>query len=109
MTNITFYKKNGSLIGLEIIGHTGKADFGKDLLCCQISTVAQLLVVGIDEVKKINNFHEISDGYLKITISEGLAHENDVQLLFETCLHALKSIIADEKKYAKLEVKNVKV
>lgn len=109
MTNITFYKKNGLILGFEISGHTGKDDYGKDLLCCQISTVAQLVVVGIDEVKRINNFHEISDGYLKLRLDEKNADSDDVQLLFKTCLQSLKSIVADEKKYAKLEVKNVKV
>lgn len=109
MTNITFYKKNGLLLGFEISGHTGKEDYGKDLLCCQISTVAQLAVVGIDEVKGISNFHEISDGYLKLSIDEKNASQEDVQLLLKTCLQSLKSIVADEKKYAKLEVKNVKV
>lgn len=109
MTNITFYKKNGIVLGFEISGHTGKDDYGKDLLCCQISTIAQLAVVGIDEVKKVANFHEISDGYLKIRLNEKDASAEDVQLLFESCLQSLKSIVADEKKYAKLEVKNVKV
>ena len=109
MTNITFYKKNGLILGFEISGHTGKADYGEDLLCCQISTIAQLAVVGIDEVKKVKNFHEISDGYLKISLEEKDATNGSVQFLFETCLQSLKSIVADEKKYAKLEVKNVKV
>lgn len=109
MTKITFYKKNGLILGFEISGHTGKDYFGKDLLCCQISTVAQLAIVGIDEVVKINNFHEISDGYLKIMLKDKDASPKEIQTLFETCLQSLKSIIADEKKYAKLEVKNVKV
>lgn len=109
MTNITFFRKNGLLLGFEIAGHTGKDDFGKDLLCCQISTVAQLALVGIDEVKGINNFHEISDGYLKLSLNERNASHEDVQFLLKTCLQSLKSIIADEKQYAKLEVKNVKV
>ena len=109
MTNITFFKKNGFILGFEISGHTGKDDYGKDLLCCQISTIAQLAVVGIDEIAKEKNFHEISDGYLKIELREKEAQSEKIQFLFETCLQSLKSIVADEKKYAKLEVKNVKV
>lgn len=107
MTNITFFKKNDLIIGFEVKGHTGKDDYGKDLLCCQISTVAQLAVVGVSEVAKINNFHEISDGYLKIKVEEKIAKLEKVQFLFETCFQSFKSIIVDEKKYAKMEVKNV--
>lgn len=107
MTNITFLKKNDLIIGYEVKGHTGKANYGEDLLCAQISTVAQLGIVGIEEVGKIKAFHEISDGYLKITVSEKDAKNEKVQYLFETCMQSFKAIIIDEEKFAKLEVKNV--
>ena len=107
MTKITFLKKNNLFIGFEVKGHTGKADYGQDLLCCQISTVSQLAIVGIDEVLKLKNFHEISDGYLVIKLEEKQANNDKVQSLFETCYLSLKSIILDEGKFAKMEVKNV--
>ena len=107
MTKITFFKKDNLIIGFEVCGHTGKNDYGKDLLCCQLSTVAQLAIVGIDDIGKIKSFHSISDGYLKITLSEQDAQNKEVQFLFETCLQSFKSIILGEEKYAKLEVKNV--
>lgn len=107
MTKIIFYKKNNIIIGFEVSGHTGKDDYGKDLLCCQISTVAQLAIVGIEEVLKKSAFHQITDGYLKITVNENVGKDENVQAIFKTCLESLKSIIIDEKKYAKLEVKNV--
>lgn len=107
MTKITFYKENEIIVGFEVSGHTGKDGYGKDLLCCQISTVAQLAIVGIEEVAKIKNFHEISDGYLKIKLKKEDAENKKIQFLFETCLESFKSIIQDEKKYAKMEVKNV--
>lgn len=107
MTNITFLKKNDLIIGFEVKGHTGKANRGEDLLCAQISTIAQLAVVGIEEVGRINAFREISDGYLKITISEKNAKDEKVQFLFSTCLKSFKSVVINEEKFAKLEVKNV--
>lgn len=109
MTKITFYKCENLILGFEISGHTGKDDFGKDLLCCQISTVAQLALVGIDECAKVKSFHEISDGYLKVMLDKQTAQNDKIQFLFSVCKHSLNSIIIDEKKYAKLEVKNVKV
>ena len=107
MTKITFYRNENLIIGFEVSGHTGKAERGKDLLCSQISTVAQLAVVGIKEVLKLNAFCEISDGYLKVKVNNKDAKEKEVQVIFETCLKSFKSIIIDEEKYAKLEVKNV--
>lgn len=107
MTRITFYKKNDLIIGFEVKGHTGKDEYGKDLLCAQLSTVAQLAVVGIEDVAKVKAFHEIFDGYLKISVSEKQAESENVQFLFNTCKQSFKSIIMDEEKFAKLEVKNV--
>lgn len=107
MTKITFYKKNRLIIGYEVQGHTGKDEYGKDLLCCELSTVAQLGIVGICEVEKLRAFKLIKDGYLKLYLSEKEAESPKVQFLFNTILESFKSIISDEKKYAKLEVKNV--
>ncbi len=106
MTKITFYKKNNLILGFEVSGHTGKDDYGKDLLCCQISTVAQMAVLSVKEILKIDAFCEIIDGYLKVIVNKNVENEK-LQFLFETCLKSFKSIIIDEKKYAKLEVKNV--
>lgn len=106
MTKITFYKKNNLILGFEVSGHTGKDDYGKDLLCCQISTVAQMAVLSVKEILKIDAFCEIADGYLKVMVNKNVENEK-LQFLFETCLKSFKSIIIDEKKYAKLEVKNV--
>ena len=106
MTNITFYKKDDLIVGFEVKGHTGKSEYGSDLLCCQISTVAQLAIVGMENLNK-PYFKEISDGYLKLKIDKKLAKNDNIQFLFKTCLDSFKSIIIDEKKYAKLEVKNV--
>ena len=107
MTKITFFKKKNIYLGFEVKGHTGKDDYGKDLLCAQISTVAQLAVVGLKEVAKENCFCEISDGFLKLMLDEKKAISEKIQFLFLTCLESFKSIIIDEKKYAKLEVENV--
>ena len=107
MTKITFFKKKDLIIGFEVFGHTGKANRGEDLLCAQLSTVAQLAVVGVEDVANVQNFHEISDGYLKITVSDKDAEKEKIQFLFDTCLQSFKSIILNEEKYAKLEVKNV--
>ncbi len=107
MTKITFYKKNNLFIGFEVKGHTGKDEYGKDLLCAQLSTVAQLAIVGIEDVLKVKAFHEISDGYLKISINEKDSNNNDTQVIFKTCQESFKSIIIGEEKFANLEVKNV--
>ncbi len=106
MTKITFFKKEKTFIGFEVKGHTGKDEYGKDLLCCQISTVAQLAVLGINDVLKTKAFVEISDGYLVIKLGLKEAQEEKIKFLMETCYQSFKSIIQDEQKFVKMEVKN---
>ena len=105
MTKITFYKKENYITGFEVVGHTGKDVYGKDLLCCQISTVAQLAVAGC-EVAKLSPFVEIKDGYLKLMLRDDELKNNEIQFLLDTCLESFRSIIQDEKKYVRLEVKD---
>ncbi len=106
MTKITFYKKGNLFSGFEVTGHTGKEEKGKDLLCAQISTVAQLALVGGEE-GKTDAFYQVSDGYLKIIFPEKDINKPEIQFLLRTCKKSFESIIIGEEKFAKLEVKNV--
>ncbi len=107
MTKITFYKKNDLFLGFMVKGHTGKDEYGKDLLCCQISTVAQLAVVGVREILKKKCVSQIKDGYLKLLLKEEDAKSEKIQFLLVTCLESFNSIIIDEEKFVNLEVENV--
>lgn len=107
MTKIEFYRKNNQFIGLEVRGHTGKAEEGQDILCSAISMATQMIVVGIKDELKLDPFVEIANGYLKIKLTDSQASDKGAQLLMKTCYDSLKDIVKDEKKYVKLEVKNV--
>lgn len=107
MTKITFYKKNEIFLGFKVEGHTEKDEYGKDLLCCQLSTVAQLAAVGVKQVAKLKCECKIRDGFVKILLKKEDALVEKIQMLFETCFLSFQSIIIDEEKYVKLEVENV--
>ena len=107
MTKVVFNRKNGKIIRFVISGHTGKAEYGKDVLCAAISSVAQNALVGITEILNIEpKILKIDDGYLEFEISKQDADNESVQLLLETCLKSLKEIVKNEKKFVKLEEKN---
>ena len=107
MTNIIFDRKNGKIIRFKISGHTGKAEFGKDILCSAISSVSQSAVVGIVEVMKLKpKVLKIHDGYLEFELEERDYENDSAQILLETCLKSLKEIVKNDKKFVKLEEKN---
>lgn len=107
MTNIIFSRKNGKIIRFKISGHTGKAEFGKDILCSAISSVSQSALVGVTEILKIEpKILKIHDGYMEFELKNEDFDNQSVQLLLETCLKSLKEIVKNDKKFVKLEEKN---
>lgn len=103
MTKIYFTKKDGKFVAFKITGHTGKNEYGKDVLCAAISATSQMAVCGITEVAKIKAKVDIKEGFLSLDV-ENPTHES--QLILETLYQTLLAICENEKKYVKLEVKN---
>ena len=104
--NIVFYRKNGKIIRYKVSGHTGKAEYGKDILCSAISTAVQTIAVGITEILNLEPKLKIDDGYFELEMKEKDVDNQNVQILLETGLKSLKEIVKNEKKFVKLEEKN---
>ncbi len=104
MTKIYFTRKNGKWQGFKLTGHTGKAEAGKDVLCSAISTASQMAVVAITEVAKIKADVEIRDGFLSLELE---SPTSETELIITSLYETLASICENEKKYVKLEVKDV--
>ena len=106
MTNIVFYRKHGKIIRYKVSGHTGKAEFGKDVLCSAISTVVQTIAVGLTEVLNLEVNLKVDDGYFELGLKDCDLDNQSAQNMLETALISLKEIVKNEKKYVKLEEKN---
>ena len=48
MTNITFYKTNNSFVGFRVLGHSGYAEEGSDIVCAGISVLAINFINSVD-------------------------------------------------------------
>ncbi|MDE6775099.1 MAG: ribosomal-processing cysteine protease Prp [Ruminococcus sp.] len=48
MIRAEFHKKNGSLCGFDISGHSGYAESGSDIVCAAVSSAVQLTVNLLD-------------------------------------------------------------
>lgn len=106
MTNIIFERKNGKIIRFRLSGHVGKAEFGKDVVCAAISSVAQSTAVGLCEVLKLDVELKFDDAFMSLSLKE-CDYENEIaQVLLETCLKSLREIKKNNQKFVKLEEKN---
>ena len=105
MTKIVIYKSKSHILGFEISGHTGYAEEGSDIVCSAVSSMSQMVVVGIKDVLKLNAFVEISDGYLKLKLSQKDVENECSEVLLKAFEKSLKEIVKEYGNYVKMEVK----
>ncbi len=69
MITVTFSYSDNLINGFEIKGHSGFADFGRDVVCSAVSSAAYLTVNTVTDVicAKCDQLFN-NDGYMKILI-----------------------------------------
>lgn len=87
---LSFSINNHALIGREAI----LAGDAFDMVCNSVSVLSQSVIIGLDEVLKLNVNYEMSDGYLALDLN-GFTQEEIVksQVLLKTFEKSLESVI----------------
>ena len=105
MVKIIINQKECNIVGFVINNHaiSDERDFHHDvalvgeafdMVCNSVSVLSQSVLIGLDEVLKLNCTYEISDGYLKLDISDFTKEElNQAQVLLQTFEKSLESVI----------------
>lgn len=105
MVNVKINQHKGNIIGFVMNGHamSGDRDLSSevalvgeafDLICNSVSVLAQSVIIGLDEVLKLNSTYEINDGYLKLDLQDFNQEElSQAQVLLKTFEMSLKSVI----------------
>ena len=94
MINISIKKDE-----IKIKGHANYEEYGKDIVCASISSIAITTINAIIEFDSNSIDVEDSDGYLKIEI---LKHTDNVDILINNMIKLFKEL---ESKYPK----NIKI
>ena len=111
MTNIKILKNGQNITGLTVSGHSGYAELGKDIVCSAISSLAQSVCVGLENVLNLKPSIKIEDGYLECKLPQNISEDQNqkAQVLLLTFEESVKQILLGDKKFKKyinLEVKN---
>ena len=111
MISAKIFKKNGQTYKIIVSGHSGYAEEGSDIVCASISTLAQTVCVGLENVLKLKPITKISDGYLECQLTDDIINNNNqnVQIIFDTFESTINLLLESDKtlnKYVNLEVKN---
>lgn len=98
MINVVVYRNNdGAITGFDVSGHAGFDDYGRDIVCAAVSSVAQTAVLGVRKVVKAKAISKSKSGYLSFELKNNdenaLSRASDI---LETMYVGLKDI---EKQY----------
>ena len=101
MTKISVYKKGNHIAKYVVLGHTGYADEGSDIVCAAVSTVATHTLNGLTEIVKIPVGYEIRDAYLECIVPDNLSEEERKQsdILLDAMYQTLKNLEEQYKEY----------
>ena len=109
MINISIVTdKKGFVWGFEIKGHAGYDEYGKDIVCAAVSTLAYTAVGAISEVTKIVAYSQ-KDGYMKCSVPKDISDDdkNTIKIIFDTIVIGFKQIELSYKGYVKVIIKEV--
>lgn len=110
MTNIKLFKNEHKTLGFIISGHSGYSIAGSDIVCSAISSLSQMVCVGLENVLNLKPSIKIKDGYLECFVPKNLGDDGEkVQFLFDSFEKSVELLLLGDKKlkkYINLEVKN---
>ena len=105
MVRVKIREKSNKISGFVIDGHalSDGRDFSSDaalvgeafdLICNSVAVLSQSVIIGIDEVLKLNCTYEMNDGYLKLDLQDFNSDELEkAQVLLQTFEKSLESVI----------------
>ena len=98
MIKIIVNQINNQIDEIIINGHSGYAEFGKDIVCASVSSIA---ITTINAIVRLDNKaleYIEKDGYLKIEL---LKHDRYIDNLILNMIELLKDLETKYKKYIK--------
>ena len=79
---------------IEISGHAGYDEYGKDIVCAAVSALAQTMALGLEKVVGIKAKIKKKDGYFLLKIPKDLSAEkaDKVNIIMETFILGIEDI-----------------
>ena len=108
MINVLVIKENKTIKTIEATGHSGYAEYGRDIVCSAISTLMETLANGLTEIVKANCKIIVDENipHLSVTIEET---DKDIcknaQILMQTTLLGIKGVAQEFSKFIKIKEK----
>ena len=99
MIQATVTVRNDRILKIEVSGHADSADYGKDIVCAEVSAVTTGLCNAIDEAG-FNADMRVEAGHVVIAAQNDDSH--DLQVMLKTGVAQLKTIEYTNSEYIKV-------
>jgi len=109
MTSIRLYRdRRGLLRGFSVIGHTGSAEAGEDIVCAGVSALSQTAVNALESVAGIEAIFHLGEGYLSVRLPRGLSARarHTAQVILRTVRQGLNDIATAYPQYVRISQKD---
>ena len=109
MTAIKIFKANNVINRITIFGHSGYAEEDEDIVCAGISVLTINLINSLEKLSKdIFDVKENDEtGYLDITLSYDDMPEYSTEILIQSYLIGIESLLENYSDYLSLEIEEV--
>lgn len=114
MIKVNFKRNNGMIVSFHVDGHAEYFDFKEnitvydDVVCGSVSNLAQVTILGVLEVLKLEPTYIAEEGNIALDVSKLSQVEiESTQILLETMLLGLKNLEISYEKYIKVIVEEV--
>ncbi|MEX2804499.1 ribosomal-processing cysteine protease Prp [Streptococcus sp. H31] len=108
MIEATFTRsRSGLLEGAVLKGHAGSGDYGFDIVCASVSSLALNFVNSLEVLAGCSadvDINEQTGGYMAISLPSGFDKEEKVQLLFESFFLGLANLAEHSAEFVTVKV-----
>lgn len=105
MVKIRIGKKSNSIVKLNIVGHAGFADKGKDIVCASISSIAIGLLNSIDILDNQSCKIILNDNCIDVEVLDD--NDDIIQIILQVGIIQLQTVEEVYPKYLKIEFTEV--
>jgi uncharacterized protein YsxB (DUF464 family) len=99
MIIIEITSKNNEIVSIEMNGHSGYAESGKDIVCAGVSSLVYAALNSFDSIEEDRII--VNDGMLKLNLRGKKVSDHD-QIVLEVMLNGFSMIAAQYKKNVKI-------
>lgn len=99
MIIIEITSKNNEIVSIEMNGHSGYAESGKDIVCAGVSSLVYAALNSFDSIEEDRII--VNDGMLKLNLRGKKVSDHD-RIVLEVMLNGFSMIAAQYKKNVKI-------